>query len=72
MTTTGSRLRAWYLITLALVPPLWSMTDWHAYTHFAGPAAAASYVALAVSPFLFVLGTRRLFRRAGADSRAEF
>ena len=56
-----SHLRAWYLIGLSLIPILWAATDWHGYTHFAGRAAAAAYVALLVSPALFVLGARRLF-----------
>lgn len=56
-----AHLRAWYLIALSLIPVLWAATDWHAYTHFAGKADAASYLALLVSPALFVLGARRLF-----------
>jgi hypothetical protein len=59
--------RAWYLIGVSLVPPLWAVTDWHTYTHVAGRAFVTSYVALAVSPVLFVLGTRRLRQSPAAD-----
>lgn len=59
--------RAWYLIGVSLVPPLWAATDWHAYTHVAGRAPVASYVALAVSPVLFVFGARRLRESSPVD-----
>jgi hypothetical protein len=64
-----AHVRAWYLIALSLIPVLWAATDWHAYTHFAGRAAAMSYLALLVSPALFVLGARRIF--AGFPEQAE-
>ena len=56
-----AHFRAWYLIAVSLIPVLAAATDWHGYTHFAGRAAPASYLALLVSPVLFVLGARRLF-----------
>jgi hypothetical protein len=68
MSAVTRRLRGWYLIALSLVPPLWSITDWRTYAHIADPASAASYLALALSPVLFVLGTRRLFRVPEHDS----
>jgi hypothetical protein len=67
MNAARAHLRAWYLIAFALVPPLWAATDWHAYTHLADGAFVASYLALACSPALFVLGARRVFRRADAE-----
>ena len=69
MTAARAHLRAWYLIAFALVPPLWAATDWHAYTHVADGAFVASYLALACSPVLFVLGARRVFGRAEAEPR---
>lgn len=62
-----SHFRAWYLIGVSLVPPLWALTDWHTYTHVAGRAVVTSYLALVASPVLFVLGTRRLRGASPAD-----
>jgi len=59
--------RAWYLIAVSLVPPLWASSDWHGYTHVAGRPAVASYLALAVSPALFVIGARRVFEPSRTD-----
>jgi hypothetical protein len=62
-----AHLRAWSLVALSLIPALWAATDWHGYTHFAGRAAVASYLALLVAPALFVLGARRIFAGFPAD-----
>jgi hypothetical protein len=70
-TTLKAHLRAWYLIALSLIPVLWAATDWHAYTHFAGRADAASYLALLVSPALFILGARRLFAGFAPEGEAK-
>jgi hypothetical protein len=66
-----AHLRAWYLIALSLIPALWAATDWHGYTHFAGRAAVASYLALLVAPALFVLGARRIFAASPAPDNAK-
>ena len=60
-------IRAWYLITASLVPPLWASSDWHGYTHIAGGASVASYLALLVSPAVFVIGARRMFEPLHGD-----
>jgi hypothetical protein len=59
-------IRAWYLITASLVPPLWASSDWHGYTHIAG-GSLASYLALLVSPAVFVIGALRLFEPLRGD-----
>jgi hypothetical protein len=50
-----------------MVPPLWAATDWHSFTHVGGRASLVSYVALAVSPAVFIIGARRLFDLAPQD-----
>lgn len=60
-------IRAWSLITASLVPPLWASSDWHGYTHIAGGASVASYVALLVSPAIFIIGARRMFEPLRGD-----
>ena len=69
MTAVTVRLRAWYLITLSLVPPLWSVTKLaHLRAHRGSGFRRFSYLALALSPVLFEMGTRRLFRLPQRDS----
>lgn len=62
-----AHFRAWYLLGVSLVPPLWAATDWHSFTHVGGRAYLVSYLALVVSPAVFVIGARRLFDLAAED-----
>jgi hypothetical protein len=62
-----AHFRAWYLLGVSLVPPLWAATDWHSYTHVGGRAYLVSYAALVVSPALFVTGARRMFDLSPRD-----
>ena len=55
----------------SMVPPVWAATNWHEYTRVAGGVSAVSYVALLVSPALFVLGARRLFDDLEPDASLE-
>jgi hypothetical protein len=70
MRVMTAQLRTWYLIAFSMVPPLWAATNWHQYTHVVG-VPAASYVALLVSPALFVLGARRPFDELKPDASLE-
>jgi hypothetical protein len=62
-----AHFRAWYLLGVSLVPPLWAATDWHSFTHVGGRAYLVSYVALVVSPAVFIVGARRMFDLSPED-----
>ena len=65
------QLRAWQLLASSVVPPIWAATNWHEYLHVADGVSAASYIALLVSPALFILGARRLFDNLEPDSSLD-